>query len=713
MSSNGLSKISQKNLNESKMSEMDKMSTPTDKFSIDENSFEKNKLIFSESYKNLVLNYLYKTVVDKEYFISQREFDKHIEKLKQQKLDLIENINKNIIGNDCIFSSPFRFFTNNRTSILITYCDYIASGKPLVFIEDYLRSEVLPTYANTHTTSSFTAVQTSHFRNESRELIGKFINSNENDVILFEGSGSTCAIHTLISCLNIFGKLNTNIEEEIPVVFVSPYEHHSNILPWREVGAIVVQIIEDIYGNLNLNYLEKMLKKYRNGKRLLIGSFSAGSNVTGVLTDCDKVSQMCHENGAICFFDYAAIAPYVAIDMNPKSNILAYKDAIFISPHKLIGGPGTPGLLIAKKHLFKNKVPNRPGGGTVDFVDSSDHMYTHIIEEKEEGGTPDIIGSIRCALAFKLKNQVGCDLIYQLEEYYTNQAYEFWSKNPNIILLGPGLDLIRSNRVKKLAFFSFLIKHNNYYLHPSFVSILLNDLFGIQTRAGCSCAGPYGQKLLGVDENFAKQIKNAILETSKIKETNISLFHMKFGWTRLNFNYFFGAQTFDYILKSVDFLANHGWKLLPLYEFDPIQNNWIFRSFIKNDKINYSLKYIKEVEFFEKHKSETISINFKYNEWLIEVNRILEQSIKFIQNDLYINHKKDLETFFGEEKYGIEKKFGYLRWFLISSESLMEIKGFSVRDNKVAFIPISYPTSLEYLAKNLSSKRNIYFNPCN
>ena len=204
------------------------------------------------------------------------------------------------------------------------------------------------------------------------------------------------------------------IEDEIPVVFVSPYEHHSNILPWRETGAIVVQIIEDIYGNMNLDYLENMLKKYNNGKRLLIGSFSAGSNVTGILTDCDKTSQMCHENGAICFFDYAAIAQYVSIYMNPESCILGYKDAIFISPHKFIGGPGTPGLLIAKKHLFKNKIPNRPGGGTVDFVDNMDHMYTDILEEREEGGTPDIIGSIRCALAFKLKDQVGCDLIFQL-----------------------------------------------------------------------------------------------------------------------------------------------------------------------------------------------------------------------------------------------------------------------------------------------------------
>ena len=399
-----------------------------------------NKLIFSESYKNCIENYLVKTVLNRKYFSNQLEFNNHVEKKKQEMINLIENINKNIIGNDVTFNTPFGFFCDYETSILITYCDYIASGKPLEFIEDYLRNEVLPTYANTHTTSSFTAIQTTHFRNESRKLIGKYVNSNENDVILFEGSGSTCAIQTLISCLDIFNKFNKTIEDEIPVVFVSPYEHHSNILPWRETGAIVVQIIEDIYGNMNLDYLENMLKKYNNGKRLLIGSFSAGSNVTGILTDCDKTSQMCHENGAICFFDYAAIAPYVSIDMNPESCILGYKDAIFISPHKFIGGPGTPGLLIAKKHLFKNKIPNRPGGGTVDFVDNMDHVYTDILEEREEGGTPDIIGSIRCALAFKLKDQVGCDLIFQLEEYYRDKAYKYWSKNPNMIILGPGFD---------------------------------------------------------------------------------------------------------------------------------------------------------------------------------------------------------------------------------------------------------------------------------
>jgi len=293
----------------------------------------------------------------------------------KSKISLIRSIHDNIVGGEAVFKTPF---SRNRF-LPITYADYIASGKPLKFIEDYLFEQVLPTYANTHTTSSFTGFQTTHFREEAREIIAGCVNaklkkkvtshcsmcsipdvkedSNDDDcdVVLFEGSGSTSAINTIVHCIGVRERvLLARSQAEIPVIFISPYEHHSNILPWRESGALVVQISEDKYGNLNIQDLKKCLETYKNSGRLLIGSFSAASNVTGVITDCDAVCKLCHENGALCFFDYAASAPYVPIDMNPTDDPLLHKDAIFISPHKFVGGPGTPGILVAKRKLFKN-----------------------------------------------------------------------------------------------------------------------------------------------------------------------------------------------------------------------------------------------------------------------------------------------------------------------------------------------------------------------
>lgn len=471
----------------------------------------------------------------------------------QKKILLIQTIHNHVVGSEAVFRTPF---ANNRY-LPITYCDYIASGKPLKFIEDYIFEEVLPTYANTHTTTSFTGYQTTHFREDARQIVAQCVGahvvssmhitssedeqaikcecaascpphedvasssqhqlpSEDLDVVLFEGSGSTSAIATLVHCIGIREKvLKAQNEDELPVVFISPYEHHSNILPWRESGALVIQIIEDKYGNVDLGHLEYCLKKFSTSnattnvsrQRMIIGSFSAASNVTGVISDCDSICKLCHEYGAVCFFDFAASAPYVPIQMNPTNDPLYHKDAIFISPHKFIGGPGTPGVLVAKKKLFQNskyceverniaslsciyqhlEIPSRPGGGTVYFVDMTNHSYTNVIEEREEGGTPDIVGSIRCALAFKLKEEVGPTLISKIEENYRDRAFTFLSNNPNLYILGPSKQCIEEGGVHKLAFFSFLIRHGELFLHHSFVSLLLNDLFGLQVRGGCAC----------------------------------------------------------------------------------------------------------------------------------------------------------------------------------------------------------------------------------
>ncbi|MBT4949117.1 MAG: aminotransferase class V-fold PLP-dependent enzyme, partial [Actinobacteria bacterium] len=386
------------------------------------------------------------------------------------------------------------------------------------------------------------------------------------------GSGSTATINKLIGILNLrlpadldakYNLINQIPAHERPVVFIGPFEHHSNELPWRESIADVVTIHEDANGQIDTNQLEAELIAYQD-RPLRIASFSAGSNVTGILADTDAVTQLIHQYGALAFWDFAASGPYVDIEMNPQSNAhpTAYKDAIFLSPHKFIGGPGTPGVLIVRKELLRNTVPETVGGGTVAYVNQLEHMYLDDVEHREEGGTPAIIESIRAGLVFQLKEAVGVEVIRAHENDLVGRAIDSWEPHPNIQILG-NLDADR------LSIVSFVIKHpDGKYLHHNFVVAVLNDLFGIQSRGGCSCAGPYGHRLLGID-----------LDTSHEYEREIS--HgcegIKPGWVRVNFNYFISEPVFEYIVKAVRLIADHGWALLPQYRFDALSGRWNHR----------------------------------------------------------------------------------------------------------------------------------------
>jgi selenocysteine lyase/cysteine desulfurase len=476
---------------------------------------------------------------------------------------LVERIRASVIGDDVVLQGPFG-------ARRMVYADSTASGRALSFVERFIRDRVLPLYGNTHTEASATGQQTTQLREEARSLIRGAVRGSDDDVVLFCGSGSTGAIDRLARVVGLstdgahrrFAPLPA---ERRPVVFVGPYEHHSNELPWRESIADVVTIRADRNGQIDLEHLDAELERFAR-RPLLIGSFSAASNVTGVVTDVDAVSIALHRRGALAWWDYAAAGPHLPIEMNPSppcpDGRLAYKDAVFLSPHKLVGGPGTPGVLVAKRHHFRNPTPSVPGGGTILFVSPARHRYHDDPVIREEGGTPAIVESIRAGLAFALKEAVGADEIRQRERDFVARALASWRANPRIEILG---DPVR----ERLPIVTFGLRHPPGILHSAFVVSVLSDLFGIQARSGCFCAGPYIHRIYPIDETWSRAM-DADTARGRIG-ANLAL-------VRIGFDYFMSETAFAYVLEAVHLLADEAWRLLPLYRFDPQTGTWSHRS---------------------------------------------------------------------------------------------------------------------------------------
>jgi selenocysteine lyase/cysteine desulfurase len=526
---------------------------------------------------------------------------------------LIEVIRRAVIGEDEAVEGPFGVRR-------VIYADYTASGRSLSFIEQFLQEAVLPLYANTHTESSGTGRQTTRFREDARESIRRAVGASGEHAVVFCGSGTTGAIDRLIGVMNLrlpreldlrYGLSDRIPAGERPVVFIGPYEHHANELPWRESICDVVTIHEDLHGGIDLGELEARLGEYAD-RPLRIGSFSAASNVTGITSPVRDVSMLLHRHGALALWDYAAAAPYVKIDMCSRVNAgdddLDYLDAIFLSPHKMIGGPGTPGVLVARRELFQNTVPDVIGGGVVSYVNPAEHRYLDDPEVREEAGTPAIVESIRAGLVFKLKSAVGEEVIRAREESFIRRAIDRWARHPQIEILG-------DRGHERLSIVSFVIRRPGAkYLHHNYVVAMLNDLFGIQSRGGCSCAGPYGHRLLGID-----------LEQSRAFEREISrgCEGLKPGWVRVNFNYFISETVFEYVLDAVDLVATHGWALLDQYGFDETTGLWRHRRDTAGPPLSLDqVQFTPEGLTYPHHRHAEPESRLAY--YLAEARRILE-----------------------------------------------------------------------------------------
>ena len=417
----------------------------------------------------------------------------------------------NTIGNELIFNTPY----GNQKMI---YADWIASGRLYRPIEEKIANTFGPYVGNTHTETSETGTLMTKAYHLAHKKIKDHVNAGPNDVILTTGFGMTGVINKFMRILGLkhcgflYGSECLN-EKEKPVVFITHLEHHSNHTAWFETMTDVVVIPPGNGLLVDTDNLRKELEKYKD-RKLKIGSFTACSNVTGVFTPYHEMAKIIHEYGGLCFIDFAASAPYVDMNMHPEDP-MEKLDAIFFSPHKFLGGPGSSGVLIFDSDLYKNPTPDQPGGGTVDWTNRwGEYKYIDDIEAREDGGTPGFLQAIRTALCIELKDQMETKNIKTREEELVKIAFEELSKVP-------GIHILADNVKHRLGVISFYIDN----IHYNLIVKILNDRFGIQVRGGCACAGTYGHYLLDVSYEYSKEI------TDKITSGDLS---EKPGWVRVS-----------------------------------------------------------------------------------------------------------------------------------------------------------------------------------
>ncbi len=466
-----------------------------------------------------------------------------------------DTFRKGIVGIDQYFESPY-----GKQKLI--YTDWTASGRLYKPIEKKLVEELGPFVANTHTETSTSGAAMTLAYHKAREIIKKHVNANADDVLITTGSGMTGVINKFQRILGLrvpeHFKAYTTIPEKLrPVVFISHMEHHSNQTSWLETIADVIVVPCNKDGLLCLEEFEKCIKQYEN-RELKIASITSCSNVTGIKTPYHKVAKLIHNYGGFCFVDFACCAPYVAIDMHPNEKG-EHLDAIFFSPHKFLGGPGSSGVLLFHKSLYKNEIPDNPGGGTVTYTNPwGEHDYFDDIETREDGGTPGFLQTIKVALSIQLKEKMGTDKIKKREDEINAQVFETLEKLEGVKILAPKIK-------NRLSIFSFYFEKYHFNL----VVKLLNDRFGIQTRGGCSCAGTYGHFLLHVDQETSNRIKNQILSGCSTDKP---------GWVRLSLHPTTTSKELDFICASLETLSKNIEDWSKDYIYDATKNDYVHKS---------------------------------------------------------------------------------------------------------------------------------------
>lgn len=462
---------------------------------------------------------------------------------------------KNIVGIDADFETPFG-------TKKIIYADWIASGRLYKPIEEKLCNTFGPYVANTHSESSVTGTTMTLAYHQAHKIIKEHVNANQDDVIITAGSGMTtviCKFQRLLG-LKIPEQLvdYVNLPEELkPVVFTTHMEHHSNQTTWIETIAEVVVINPNDDGLVDVNDFRIKLEKYKN-RKLKIGAFTAASNVTGIESDYHELAKIIHKEGGYCFVDFACSAPYTKIDMHP-SDLEAKLDAIFFSPHKFLGGPGTPGVLVFDSKLYHNKVPDLPGGGTVDWTNPwGQHKFVANIEAREDGGTPAFLQTIKAALCIKLKEEMTIGKIRAREEELVKYALDGLKKIPTLHILAGNIE-------HRLGAISFYVEN----IHYNLLVKLLNDRYGVQVRGGCSCAGTYGHYLLHVDPNRSKII------TDKIDQGDLS---EKPGWVRMSIHPTMTNEELKTIIDGIAQIINDIDDWSKDYIYDKTKNEYFHKN---------------------------------------------------------------------------------------------------------------------------------------
>lgn len=467
-----------------------------------------------------------------------------------------------VIGINQIFKTPYG-------EKKIIYADWTASGRLYEPIENLLQNEIYPFVGNTHTETSVTGYSMTMAYHKSLQLIKSSVHAQQDDIIISYGSGMTQCINKFqrILGIRVHEKHKSNIllnEKDRPVVFVTHMEHHSNHTSWLETIAEVVVIEPDKEGLVNLDHFECLLNKYKN-RKMKFAAITACSNVTGIITPYYAMAELIHKYNGYCFVDFACAAPYIKIDMHPENNEQRL-DAIFFSPHKFLGGPGSAGVLIFNPKLYHNNIPDNPGGGTVKWTNPwGERSYFNEIEVREDGGTPAFLQTIKAAFCMQLKNEMGVENILHREKELLGIL---WNKLSGI----NNLNILAANIPERLGVVSFYIDDLHYNLGVK----LLNDYFGIQSRGGCDCAGTYGHYLLHIGKDISKKITDTIDKGD---------FSTKPGWIRISIHPIMTNTEIEYIADAIKELA---------INFKVWQKEYFYNSYT-NTFIHVSGKKIEEL----------------------------------------------------------------------------------------------------------------------